>query len=247
MKAYISHLKKEVRANRILIICAAIFIILSYSIYLFLDYELICKLGRENSLFEALTPVFFLAASVILFRIFLRKKNLIFLLLSMIFFVGMGEEISWGQKLLHFSTPDVVKRANVQREFNIHNLELLNSARFDGTQRMGWNRFASVNFLFKIFWFVYGVLLPIGFYWMRPLRRILKKAKLPIPPLSLGIFFIPNYLIMKVLGILLKDIGSFQYLDTAGEIYECGTGLIFFLISLAFLRETRENSPESAT
>lgn len=246
LKACIKHFLREFRENKTLVIVALSFIVLSFSIYLVLDDDTICRLGRENGLFEGLTPVFFLAASVTMFWIFLRNKNLFCLLFSIAFFVGMGEEISWGQKILHFATPDLIKEHNVQKELNIHNLELLNSARFNGTQKTGWARIASINFLFKVFWFVYGVLLPIGFYCARTLRRILEKIKMPIAPLSLGILFIPNYLIMKMLGSGLVDHGSFQYLDTAGEIYECGTGLIFFFISLYFLKSMKGKPPEPA-
>lgn len=35
-----------------------------------------------------------------------------------------GEEISWGQRLIGFQTPDRIATANEQKEFNLHNLEL---------------------------------------------------------------------------------------------------------------------------
>ena len=164
---------------------------------------------------------------------------------SVLFFIGMAEEISWGQKLWHFSTPAKIAKLNVQREFNIHNLEPFNSRRLNGTNRTGWNRIFTVNFIYKLFWFGYGILLPIGFYGMRPVRTILRRIQLPIPPLALGILFVPNYLIMKIIGFLLQDKASFQALKTASEIYECGTALIFFAISIYFLKTQQRVVPHS--
>jgi hypothetical protein len=239
LKSYILCLAAEIEDNRIYVKLAAAFIIASYSIYLYLDYDLIRKLGRENSLFESLAPVFFLAAMVVYFKVFLKKGNVFILLLSLFFFVGAGEEISWGQKLVPFPTPKAISRVNVQHEFTIHNIEPLNSEKFNGALARGWARLTEINFLYKVFWFLFGVALPIGYYWVGILRSLSKKIKLPVPPLSVGIFFIINYLTMKTLGYFLSPRVPDQYLDTAGEIYECGSALIFLLIGLVFLKITK--------
>lgn len=49
--------------------------------------------------------------------------------------VFMGEEISWGQRILQFRTPDTLREINLQREFNLHNAALLNDS-MGGTYRM---------------------------------------------------------------------------------------------------------------
>ncbi|HEY8240697.1 MAG TPA: hypothetical protein VIH35_04580 [Kiritimatiellia bacterium] len=43
--------------------------------------------------------------------------------LAFFFFVCAGEELSWGQRIFGFATPDVVKAQNEQQEFNLHNLD----------------------------------------------------------------------------------------------------------------------------
>jgi hypothetical protein len=245
VSSYGSYILNELKANKVFVFLTAAFIFLSYSIYLYLDEELICSLGRENHLFEGLTPVFFLAASVILFRLFFRDRSVFLLLLSLFLFVGAGEEVSWGQKLLHFRTPAAISKANVQHEFNIHNLEPLNSNRFDGTFRMNWSRILTINFLYKVFWFCFGVLLPLGFYWVRPVKTVAQRIRLPVPPLCLGVFFLLNYLTVTALSFLLPDLRPMQYYDTGGEIYECGTALIFLLISLSFLRTEKRPLSEA--
>ncbi|VAW80435.1 hypothetical protein MNBD_GAMMA15-1676 [hydrothermal vent metagenome] len=51
-----------------------------------------------------------------------HRQRLFFTLLSAALFYVVMEEISWGQRLLGFETPDFFKRHNLQDETNIHNL-----------------------------------------------------------------------------------------------------------------------------
>lgn len=44
------------------------------------------------------------------------------ILTGMIFIVTAGEEISWGQRIIGFDTPDSLARINSQNEFNLHNI-----------------------------------------------------------------------------------------------------------------------------
>ncbi len=46
--------------------------------------------------------------------------------LALFFFMCAGEEISWGQRVFGFATPERVLRYNEQGEFNLHNLDLPN-------------------------------------------------------------------------------------------------------------------------
>ena len=41
---------------------------------------------------------------------------------ALLMFVFMGEEISWGQRILGFGTPEVLMEINHQQEFNLHNI-----------------------------------------------------------------------------------------------------------------------------
>ena len=45
-------------------------------------------------------------------------------ILGLAFVFGIGEELSWGQRLFDIQTPDVLKQYNKQQELNIHNLKL---------------------------------------------------------------------------------------------------------------------------
>lgn len=236
IKTFAADIGCEFRITRVLVVLGTAFILLSFSIYLFFDSETAANLGKEDGFFESLTAVFFLAASVVLVRSFFIKKNWLILLLALVFFAGMGEEISWGQRIFGFATPTAMKQLNVQEEFNIHNLVPLNSDRMNGTYKYGLSRVFTVNFLFKVFWLGFGIVLPLGVRLGGWVRRIAARFKWPVPPLTIGVLFLLNYLIVKVLQLALDGSGTFQFRDTGGEIYECGTALIFFLISLYFLR-----------
>ncbi len=54
---------------------------------------------------------------------------------AMLAFVCMGEEISWGQRIFNFSTPEVVKEDNVQGEFNLHNMAFMDDDVLGGKYR----------------------------------------------------------------------------------------------------------------
>lgn len=80
----------------------------------------------EDGLFEYLTAIFFIAASI-LFLLSLSKKHTWFInsyisILGLLcFFVGM-EEISWGQRIFGMQTPERLKEINYQDEITLHNL-----------------------------------------------------------------------------------------------------------------------------
>jgi len=80
----------------------------------------------EDGVFESLTTVFYLLASIF-FILSLSKRNSLYIngfigvLALACFFVGM-EEISWGQRIFGIETPPTYKQINYQGELTIHNL-----------------------------------------------------------------------------------------------------------------------------
>jgi hypothetical protein len=95
-------------------------------------YHFYHSLLREDGLIESLTCVFFLLGSAFSFisyklitdkSIFIKHYSTIFLALGFIFLFISLEEISWGQRIFNFPTPDILKEINVQNETTIHNLD----------------------------------------------------------------------------------------------------------------------------
>jgi hypothetical protein len=159
-------------------------------------------------------------SSGIFFYLAVKKKNWILLLLAIAFFVGFGEEISWGQRIFHFNTPEKLLAINQQEEFNFHNI-------------MTWE----INFIFKVFTLAYGILLPFCIFHIHRLEGVSTKLKLIIPPISMGMFFLIDWFIFKFfLEFVLAYGMTPKYYFALTEIYEFGTSFILFLISLFFLQ-----------
>jgi len=233
---------KEIKylKSYLLIIIAAIFI--SYSIYFFCADELIMMLGREDGFFEWMTAALFLVSSGIFFLTFLRTKNVFLLGLAFIFFVGTGEEISWGQRLFHLNTPDWMQEVNVQREINIHNLEIFNDSNFEGVKKTGLQRLVEINMLFRIFSMFFCILLPLFFFHIKPKFAVNKKFQIPVAPVTIGIFFFISWTIFYSLKYAILPRGKiFDYYLTTGEVFEFTAALVYLLIALFFYREKDDN------
>lgn len=221
----------------------ALFMVVSYGLYLCLSDDLISEIGDEDQLFENLTALFFLIAAFFFLRGYLIAGNAWRLFLAVVLFVGFGEEIAWGQRIFGFQTPDALSEVNVQREFTFHNIEFLNAHDFNHHLKEGWAKLWTINFLYKAGCLAYGFFLPLLVACSRPVARLADRMRLPIPPLSLGVWFIANWVVFKATSVFLLPIGKGeQYYDTIGEISECGSALVFLVISAYFLDVTRRAS-----
>ena len=96
-------------------------------------------IGDENGIPDLATPIVLIPGIIAGFLCHALRKNLpapwlhIWLMLmtvACIYFAG--EEISWGQSLFHWQTPEVISRINDQNETNLHNM----SSWFDQKPRL---------------------------------------------------------------------------------------------------------------
>ena len=87
------------------------------------------RLTGEDGLIENLTAVFAFLASILLFVTGrMERKALprwIYIMGGIVALFVAGEEISWGQRILGYPTPDWMIERNRQGEFNLHNLHVL--------------------------------------------------------------------------------------------------------------------------
>lgn len=81
---------------------------------------------------------------------------------------------------------------NIQNEFSIHNLEIFDTHDFQNQTKKGLARLLEVNFLFRLFIMVYGIILSISVYHIKLMRKFTEWLKLPIPPIAISIFFFVN-------------------------------------------------------
>jgi hypothetical protein len=233
---------KETKFLKTYIISIISVIVLSYSIYLFCNDDAVEWLGDEDGFFESLTALFFLISAVLFFCCFLRTKNIFLFGLALLMFVGAGEEISWGQRIFNFSTPEAVNKTNVQHEFNIHNLEVFNDRNLEGVKKTGMQRLFEINILYRIFSIGFLTVVPIFFFYFRPVLFKGKKMQMPVAPFSIGIFFFISWLLFYALKYYVLPGGrSRWYYLTSGEIFEFTAAFIYFLVALYFYRDKDNN------
>jgi hypothetical protein len=233
---------KEIKSLKPYILSIIVVIALSYSIYIYCSDDLIKFLGKEDSFFEWLTAIFFLFTSVLCFITFKRNKNIFVLGLAIMMFIGMGEEISWGQRIIGFKTPEELKSVNVQKETNIHNLEIFNDKYLNGVTKTGWQRILEINILFRVFSVCFLILLPIIVFHFKSRIEINKKFKLPVAPFTMGIFFLISWTIFYSIKYFLLPRGkSLGVYLSVGEVFEFTAAYVYFVVALYF-HNTKDDS-----
>ena len=143
-------------------------------------------LGEEDGPLENLTALLFFIAGLIFLWSARKAKDgqrlegayAVFFLVAwgVLMIVFAGEEISWGQRIFGFETPEAIDRANKQNEFNIHNLAFFDS--YGGTG----------NYV-SIFMLTVGIVLPV----MDRLFPLIRRIGIPVPSLTCCILFAGSY------------------------------------------------------
>lgn len=184
----------------------------------------------EDGPFENLGAVAFLSAGILFLVAYRnskhqpagRTKNIFFLLLGCLFIFIAGEEISWGQRLIGFPIGDFFTSENIQQESNLHNLKLFNSTDEHHTERPWWY-LLSMSRLFRIFWFTFGLIIPLVCMWSTRAQTLAKQIRFPLIPLEIGLFFPVNYILFKTMELMLPAGTGIV------ELEECVHGMLFLL------------------
>ncbi len=246
IKAVVSLYLKEIKFTKKYMSIPALAILICYSAHTFFKPAIVEKMGKEDGLFEWATFFYLFAASAVFFILSVKSKNIFFLMLFVVLLLGAGEEISWGQRIFNYQTPEIIRQKNIQQEFNIHNLEVFNTLKSNGLESHGLQRLTELNFLFKVFTICFGMVLPVSVFHIKFFRKPAYRWKFPIPPISIGIFFIINWLAYKTTRFLIAaGVDSHAMIEKLRptEIYESIAALILLVISLFFLIERKKVSP----
>lgn len=174
------------------VILGAVVIAISYAIP-FLGRGPLDWLIQEDGLVEDIGALGLITTSALFFAAFVRSRHssshysgrvmqISLILLIIAFFIGAGEEISWGQRIFGWGTPESVQSANSQGELNFHNLNFFSGA-------------LEVNKLHQVFWVAFGVVVPLGCAVSERVRGALRDL-IPIFPLWLAFLFV----IQQVVG-----------------------------------------------
>jgi hypothetical protein len=215
-------------------IILAVYIALTYFILAMGD-NVIAAAIPEDHFFEIVGATSLFITSLLFLYAFLatRKtmdetrvslvKQLVYLGLAALFFFGAGEEISWGQRILGFQTPETLTQVNRQEEFNLHNLSVLETSSLFDADR-----------LFDIFWFLFGVFTPVLALVAPSFKRLAGKY-IPIVYWGISLLFLYNYLWAKFAKFLFRTAYSFDRVpfgQAIQEIKESNYAVIFILVGL---------------
>ena len=201
--------------------------------------------SKEDGPFENLSALCFFLTSATFLAAYVRdragnawgafrlRKNVFLLFLAALFFFGAGEEISWGQRMIGFDTPEVVRELNIQQETNIHNLKLFNRVNRSGEEKRGLALLFNFDRLFSVFWASFCILLPVIRRTSPRARAWMDRGGVPDVPLWIGVFFPINYLICKSIEPLVLD-DMFVHFGVI-EIKECIFAFLFVMVGLNVL------------
>ena len=211
--------------ERVLLGAVALFLVASYLVPL-LGESAVDTLIEEDGPIEMLGAAGLFAAAVFFFISFRRLraaeggshsklKPLACLLLALLFLFGAGEEVSWGQRLFGFGTPEELEEVNKQDETNVHNV-LTGSA-------------LSMDRLFSLFWLAFAVALPVLVALSERARRLFE-PHLPIVPLVIAALFVSNQALAMIAELVIPEDAydsKYPFVHTLTEIKETNFGVLF--------------------
>jgi hypothetical protein len=134
---------------------------------------------QEDHAIEWTTFWLFLVAGIVGLACAFRRRRLFDALVAIFCVFVAGEEISWGQRLIGYTAPELFLRANVQQEVNLHNLP-------QSVQPGVFLMLALAG---------YGVLLPVS-KGLSALESVLRRAGATPPPLALVPWFAAAILLL---------------------------------------------------
>ncbi len=190
---------------------AALLVVIAYAALAATGQEQRAEMAREDGIIQPIGATGLLLAAVFFFLAFRRTrrtrrpdesrlKPLVLLGLAVMFFLAGGEELSWGQHIFGWSTPEGLREINRQEETNLHNLGSI----------YGLDEYR----VFTLFWFPFVLLLPLLAAAWKPARTVMGRY-LPLVAWPLGLLFILNDATSVAVGRTLTE-GVAQF----GPTYE---------------------------
>ena len=168
---------------------------------------------EEDGVVENISALLFLISSILALVLLVRfempgRHRVMLALLAFFLFIFFGEEISWGQRIFGFDTLEIMRKANVQNENNLHNL---------------FGYFIPSLFLLAVI--VYGFIFPFAVRYFRFVHQLFDLVGMPIASRGLAIGFLT--------AVLFRDWTFEKLIDTSSGIATAEIGEM--LISACFL------------
>jgi hypothetical protein len=175
------------------LLLACISLVLGIFLYSFSKLPLYYQLVAEDNFIENLTAIMlFVTGLLCVSRAYSgssRPVVLFYSACSLLFFFGAGEEISWGQRILGFSTPEALQIHNFQKEFTLHNLTLWG---FD------WNRVIFGTGLYTAV-LSYYLLFPLVYRRNKRFHQLADLLHFPIPKWKQSLPYVSLFLLLHLI------------------------------------------------
>lgn len=231
-------------------VAAYAIVYLSYSI-VFLGDAQIVALSREDGPIENIGAGLFFLASCLFFAAYLNSsgfgnrfgrittvRNLFYLLLALLFLVCAGEEISWGQRIFDWETPQILEEMNAQGETNLHNIQIFHYANPDGSRKSFAGMLLNMNRLFSIFWLSFCVIAPLINRYSTRASRFFSQIGLPITPICIGALFLSHAVFVQILLEYFAGISQEKFY-AVNELKESNYAFMFVLLAWHEFRKLR--------
>ena len=172
----------------------------------------------EDGIVEWLTVIVLFFSANISFKRIIRLRSqrnirfLLFLLLTaLLFCFGVGEEISWGQRIFGIESPDFFMNNNAQQETNIHNLVYQNKK----INKVVFSLFLGIIIS------LYLLVLPVLYKKKTNVKNFINSIAIPIP----CNYHIISYIVFALLINAIPNSDKWELLEMVGSF-------MFFLIIL---------------
>jgi len=229
----------------------ALFIITLSYLPCYISNDQLIRLTREDGPYENAGALLFLLTAIAFFVLAAKSKRYLwstdgypqrkyFLLFAVLFILAFGEEISWGQRIFNFETPESLEKINMQEEFNLHNIDIFHGKNAAGEEKTGISALFTLHKMFYMACLTYLFIIPMLYKNVR-IKSFLNRISLPVPVIILGVLFIFNWIFAKMLEVVNSNLDGHGIV----EIKEAVIALILFALPISFLnfKHLRRNSP----
>lgn len=237
----------KARRGYLMVGILSLVVLASYAI-VFLDQDQILFLCQEDGPIETAGALCFLLGSFAFLLAFFwliptsqTRRRRSFFILALVLFVCFGEEISWGQRLFRWKTPDWFLKHNAQKEISIHNLRPFKGVRFDGDMESSVDFFLNLNRLFLIFWLLLLVPVPLASRYSPSMNSLFDRLGIPVAPLWFGALFLCHAIEFHMVYNHLANLPP-SIRDRLNEIKETNYALIIFVLSMHFMMKVRRQT-----
>ena len=210
-----------------------------YGLYAIAPLSVLNWLAGEDRVVEWAGALALFAAGVLFVLAFVRStgagqrigrlrtsRNVLMLALGLAMFVAAGEELSWGQRILGWETPDSLASVNEQHEFNLHNIRLLNPL-VDGGDRSQLRLFLTANRAFSLFTVGFAAGWPLLSAASSRARRMNQRLRIPVVPLWLAPLVVLIPLLVRFVDPFIPP-GFSQ-----GDVHEAKESLYSLMLAVA--------------